>query len=104
MSSGFDELNCGVPQGSCLGPLLLLICINDLPFSLQSSQVTMHADDTTLSHPSKTIVDLIKNLNRDSCILKQWLQGNKLSLNLIKTRAIVLRSRPNLKKISDNKV
>ena len=64
----------------------------------------MHADDTTLSHSSKTIVDLIKNLNRDSCILKHWLQGNKLSLNLIKTRAIVLRCRPNLKKISDNKV
>ena len=96
VSSGLDDINCGVPQGSCLGPLLFLIYINDLPFSLQSSQVTMHADDTTLSHSSKNIVDLSENLNRDLCNLKQWLQGNKLSLSLIKTQAMVVGSRRKL--------
>ena len=104
VSSGLDDINCGVPQGSCLGPLLFMIYINDLPFSLQSCQVTMYADDTTLSHSSKNITDLNENLNRDLCNLKQWLQGNKLSLNLIKTQAMVVGSRPNLKKISDKKV
>ena len=104
LPSGLDEINCGVTQGSCLGPLLLLIYINDLPRSLQSSQVTMYADDTTLSHSSKTIVDLSENLNRDLCILKQWLQGNRLSLNLTKTQAMVVGSQPNRKKLSDKKV
>ena len=104
VSSGLDDINCGVPQGSCLGPLLFMIYINDLPFSLQSCQVTMYADDTTLSHSSKNITDLNENLNRDLCNLKQWLQGNKLSLNLIKTQAMVVGSRPNLKKISDKKL
>ena len=98
VSSGLDDINCGVPQGSCLGSLLLLIYINDLPFSLQGSQVTMYADDTTLSHSSRNIVDLSENLN-----LKQWLQGNKLSLNFIKTEAMVVGSRPILKKIFDKK-
>ena len=102
MSLGLDDINCGVPQGSCLGPLLFLIYIN-LPFSLQSSQVTIYADNTTLSHSSKSIVDLSENLNRDLYNLKQWLQGNKLSLNLIKTQAMVVGSRPNLKKIFDRK-
>ena len=104
MSLWLDDINCGVPQGSCLGPLLFMIYINDLPFSLQSCQVTKYADDTNLSHSSKNITDLNENLNRDLCNLKQWLQGNKLSLNLIKTQAMVVGSRPNLKKISDKKV
>ena len=104
VSSGLDEINCGVPQGSYLGPLPFFIYINNLPFSLQSIQVTMYADDTTLSHSSKTIVDLSESLDRDLCNLKQWLQGNKLPLNLIKTQAMVVGSRPNIKKISDREV
>ena len=88
--SGLDDISCGVPLGSCLGPLLFMIHINDLPFSLQSSQVTIYADDTTLSHSSKNIADRLR--------------GNKLSLNLIKTQAMVVGSRPNLKMISDKRV
>ena len=51
-----------------------------------------------------TASTFIDNLNRDWCNLKQWLQGNKLSLNLIKTQAMVVGSRRNLKKISEKKV
>ena len=64
----------------------------------------MYDNYTTLSHSSKNIVDLSENLSRDLYNLKQWLQGNKLSLNLIKAQAIVVGSRPNFKKISDKKV
>ena len=64
VSSGLHDVNCGVPQGSCLGPVLILIYVNDLPNTLQSSQVTMYADYTTFSRSSKNIVDLSENLNR----------------------------------------
>ena len=102
--SNVNNINCGVPQGSCLGPLLFLIYINDVPFSLQNSQVTMYADDTTISYSSNNIDDLNDKLNRDLNCLKQWLQGNKLSLDVIKTQAMVVGSRPNLKKISEGNV
>ena len=76
VASNMEEIKCGVPQGSCLGPLLFLIYINDLPFALKNSEVTMHADDTSMSYSSKNIYELNETLNSDLDSLKQWLEGN----------------------------
>ena len=54
VSSRKEEIHCGVPQGSCLGPFLFIVYINDLPFCLESSQVTMYADDTSISFTAKS--------------------------------------------------
>ena len=102
VASNMGEINCGVPQGSCLGPLLFLVCINDLPFSLSNSEVTMYANDTSISYSSKNIDELNETLNSDLDSLKQWLEGNKL--NVFKTQAMVIGSRPIFKKISDKLV
>ena len=99
-----EDIRCGVPHGSCLGPLLFLIYINDLPFSLKKGNVTMYADDTTISYSSTSLEDINQTLNSELNHLKQWLQGNKLSLNVLKTQALVVGSQPKMKKITNKTV
>ena len=99
VSSSISDINCGVPQGSCLGPLLFLIYINDLPFSLEKAHVSMYADDTTISHSSMSFADLQHDLNCDLSNLQDWLHGNKLSLNVVKTQSLIVGSGPNIRKI-----
>ena len=92
-ANNVGEIEVGVPQGSCLGPLLFLIYINDLPQTVQGSSVTMYADDTSLCHQSHDLTQLNEAINSDLMKLETWLQGNKLSLNVAKTHSMLLSTK-----------
>ena len=53
--SGLTSINCGVPQGSVLGPLLFLLYINDLNQAIKLCKVHQFADDTNLLCLSNSI-------------------------------------------------
>ena len=58
------SLNAGVPQGSVLCPLLLLLYINDIADELER-KTRLYADDTSISHSSSNIVEIETVLNND---------------------------------------
>ena len=82
----------GVPQGSILGPLLFVIYINDLPSVLQSSSASLYADDTVIYCYGSSSRELSEKLNRDLLTVAQWMNEHKLTLNLEKTKCILIGS------------
>ena len=89
-------LLCGVSQGTILGPLLFLLCINDLPSCLSSSEPRMCADDIHLTCAGNEIYSIQSSLNRDLLNISHWLTANKLTLDMTKTEFMSIGTRQKL--------
>ena len=92
IDSAIQDITCGVPQGSVLGPLLFIIYTNDLPLSLRYSRCILFADDTTVYYSSSDINQALHNISCDLCNLTEWFKANKLSLNVNKTNYMIFNS------------
>ena len=77
--NGFD-----VPQGSVLGPLQFLLYTSDLNQAIKFCKVHHFADDTNLLCLSNSIKKLNKLVNADLKHLVNWLNANKITLNVKK--------------------
>ena len=90
------EVRCGVPQGSTLGPLLFLLYINDLRFCLDKVTSNHFADDTCLilnNNMKNNIKQLESILNKELKSVVVWLNANRLSLNVKKSKLLIFHSK-----------
>ena len=97
--SQVNAVNIRVPQSSCLRPLLFFVYINDLTKVIEDYTVAMYADDTALYYRGASLDQLNETINKDLERLDNWLKGNKLSLNVVKTVSMNILSRQKHQKI-----
>ena len=87
-----------VPQGSILGPLLFLAYINDMPADcLQHTQASLFADDTVLYCTAPSLGEFEEKLNDDLSRIRLWLKRHKLTLNVSKSKFILIGGSRRLK-------
>ena len=66
------NLQCGVPQGSILGPLLSLLHRTDMPQAF-NCELLLYADDSCLICQRKDITEIESALNKISvCFITGW--------------------------------
>ena len=69
--SDYKQISCGVPQGSVLGPVLILLYVNDFNNSYNQHDFHLFADDSNLFYAHKSLKELETTVNNvNFCTLK----------------------------------
>ena len=104
-SKTFD-LHHGVPQGSCLGPLLFTVYASKLFEVIKSHLPDAHAyaDDTQLylsfqEDSEADQAEAVSAMERCIASISNWMKLDKLKLNSDKTEIILIGTKPQLSKI-----
>ncbi len=98
-SSRKSNIKCGIPQGSCLGPLLFILYINDFENCLENMIPNMYADDTSVNIASENLNELLTDLRSELENVSTWMRINKLSLNANKSEYMVIGHKRHLNRV-----
>ena len=86
--SNWADVTSGVPQGSCLGPILFVLFINDLP-DVVDSLCQMYADDTKL-FANASNQQLREQIQKDLDNLVEWADKWQMRFNAEKCHVLHL--------------
>ena len=87
--SSWTAIECGVPQGSVLGPLLFNIYINDLFWVGAQTELCGWADDTSLHVCDMSLESVIRRLEHDSLLIIEWFDSNYMKMNADKCHLLI---------------
>ncbi len=90
--SSWTPLLKGVPQGSCLGPLLFNIFMNDIFYFIKTCDLINYADDNTLSKIENSIALLVTALQKDAENAVHWFSINLMQANPEKFQCMLMKS------------
>ena len=101
------QLDCGVPQGSCLGPILFILYASGIFNIVKKHLPNAHgyADDTQLylsfKPSSKSTQDeALKAIETCIAEVRAWMITHRLKINDSKTEFLIIGSRQQLSKVS----
>ena len=86
-----QEVHYGTPQGSCLGPLIFLLFVNDLHLNLGVADCIQFADDTTLVFVHHNQNYLRYCVENELSIVQDWFNANRLTLNVGKSSYLLFQ-------------
>ena len=80
---------CGVPQGSILGPKLVILYVNDIWNASSLLRFVLFADDTNIFVSGDDVTEISETLSKQLDKLNSWFAVNKLSLNVSRTNYMI---------------